>query len=246
MGARPAQPMRGHVAAGRALCAMLRPAMRSLVVPIAAVALILFVGYRQWSLERRLDALARELGNANAEAQRSGASPAQAGVPVAPSDSHAARLSALEASLSSIRADLHSLEEATGDMPQGKPVSDQQILSVMKSQGTKTLETQLKYHRERWLDQREVALADFSKRFGLTPAQNDQVWGLVSSEIDKMVELLRKPESYENPERAANEWKQILLETDAGVHKVLEAQKAIAWDQGRFIERKLLWPWLPD
>ena len=222
--------------------------MRSYVVaPIVAIALTVFLGYRQASLERRVAELTIKLGVSNADdARGSSAVPVDSARAPTGDKSHEARLRALATALESLRADVNSLEQATADMPQGMPVSDQQILSVVKEQGAKVMETQLKYHRERWLDLREAGLADFSRRAGLNQQQSDHVWGLLSSEIDKMVEILRKPESFENPERAATEWKQVLLDTDRGVHKVLEPDKAVAWDQARFLERKTLWPWLPD
>lgn len=221
--------------------------MRAYVVPIVAAALAVFLGYRQWSLERRVEVLIQELGSAGPGPDEiAPPAPERDSLAAHGGESHAGRLRTLETALASVRADVRSLEKATGDMAPVKPVSDQQILSVMKQQGAKFMETQLAYHRERWLDQREVALNDFSRRFGLNSQQSDQLWRLASSEIDKMVEILRKPESFENPERFALEWKRILLDTDAGVHRVLDQQKAVAWDQARFVERKLLWPWLPE
>jgi hypothetical protein len=215
-------------------------------VPIAAVVLAVFLGYREWMLERRVEALTRELGSTGADpTDIPPAAPERTVAGAAPSsDTLAKRLSALEAGLASVRADLRSLEKATSDLPQ--VVTDQQILSVMKDHGAKVMEKQLKYHRERWLEQRELALNDFSRRFNLSQRQSDQIWSLLSSEADKMVDILRNPESFEDPERAAKVWKQLLHDTDAGVHQVLDPQAAVAWDQARFIERKLLWPWLPD
>ena len=231
------------------MCYAARP-MRSYVVPIAAVALAVFLGYRQWTLEARVAELSRQLGAVSeaADTPHDGTASADAAAAAASrtATSHAERLRNVETALASVRADIRSLEKATGDMPQDKAVTDQQILSVMKEQGTKVMENQLKFHRERWLDQREEALGTFAKRFELNPQQSDQLWGLLSSEIDKMVEILRNPEAYENPEEAAKAWKKILLDTDSAAHKVLEPNKAIAWDQTRFLERKLLWPWLPD
>jgi frataxin-like iron-binding protein CyaY len=222
--------------------------MRANVVTIVIIALMGgFFWYRQSSLERRIDELTEQLGAANAVAGEESAVPdavPKAGEPAAAIGSHATRLSALEAGLKAIHADLRSLEKATGDGT--KMVTDQQILSVMKEQGSKVMENQLKFHRERWLEQRETALNDFSRRYGLNQTQNDQLWDLLSSETDKMVEILRNPELAEDPERAARVWKESLLDTDAEAHRVLDPQKAVLWDQARFAERKLLWPWLPD
>lgn len=227
---------------------MLPAAMRSyVVVVLAALGLAGYLGYRQWTLERRLDELSRQLGAAQSGDTVSAQAPppsAQAVAPAVPT-SYAERIRALETGLASARADIRSLEKATADLPE-KGATDQQILSVMKEQGAKVMEKQLNYHRDRWLDQREVALNSFVKRFDLNPQQSDRLWGLLSVEIDKMIEILKKPESFEDPERAANEWKQMLLDTDSAAHRVLDPQKAFAWDQQRLIERKTLWPWLPD
>jgi hypothetical protein len=229
---------------------MLRFAMRSYVVValIAALGLAGYLGYRQVVLERRVNELSRELG-----AAQSGGDTVQAQAPKdsggdrpsAVAQSYADRVRALEVTVAQLRADFRSLEKATADMPE-QGASDQQILNVMKEQGAKAVEKQLSYHRERWLDQRELALNSFAQRFNLNRAQQDQLWGLLSSEIDHMVDLLKKPESYEDPERYANEWKTMLLETDAAAHRVLDRDKSIAWDQQRALERKILWPWLPE
>jgi hypothetical protein len=227
---------------------MLHAAMRSyVVVVLAALGLAGYFGYRQWTLERRLDELARQLGAAQSGETVSAQAPAPSEGAIAPAapSSYAERVHALETGLASARADIRSLEKATADLPE-KGATDQQILSVMKEQGAKVMEKQLSYHRDRWLEQREIALNAFVKRLDIDQRQSDQLWGLLAGEIDKMIDLLKKPESFEDPERAANEWKRMLLETDGAAHKVLDPQKAAAWDQQRLMERKTLWPWLPE
>jgi hypothetical protein len=226
--------------------------MRANVVAIVVIALLGgFLWYRQAALENRIDRLTEQLGagaTVAAPADSDGSEPDPSSDPGADAaraiGSHSARLSAVEAGLKSVQADVRSLEEATGDS--AKMVTDQQILSVLKQQGTKVMDSQLKFHRERWLEQREVALNDFSRRLGLNQTQNDQLWDLLSSETDKMVEILKNPELAEDPERAARVWKESLLDTDAEAHRVLDPQKAAAWDQVRLVERRLLWPWLPN
>jgi hypothetical protein len=221
----------------------------SCVIAVAAASSVVYLGYRQSQLERRIDALARQLG-ATEDAVRDDARASAAGSVAraaddAPADSYAARLSAVEAQLPALRADVRSLEKATGDVAQ-TAVSDQQILAVMKQQGSKVIDAQLKFHRERWLESRESALNDFSSRYALTPTQNDELWELLSGEIDKMIELLRRPDLASDPERATREWREMLRETDDSALRLLEPLKATAWEQQRAAERKLLWPWLPD
>lgn len=228
---------------------MLRAAMRSyVVVVLAALGLAGYLGYRQWALEQRVDALARQLGAAQSGDTASAQAPDEPNAPAIPPaapSSYAERVAKLEKGLASVKSDVRSLERATEDLPD-KGASDQQILNVMKAQGAKTMEKQLSYHRDRWLEQREAVLNSFVQRNKLTQAQSDQLWGLLSGEIDKMIELLKNPESFEDPERAATAWRDMLLSTDSAAHKVLDRDAAIAWDQQRQVERKFLWPWLPD
>jgi hypothetical protein len=220
-------------------------AVLSGVMVIAAVG---YVGYRQHALELKVDALTRQLGAAEAEHDEpSSGAQAQAeprAAEPAPDDSHAARLAALEAQLTSMRADVRSLEKATGDVAQ--PVSDQQIMAVMRQRDSKVIDAQLKFHRDKWLEKREDALNDFGRRYALTPRQNDELWELLGGEVDKLIDLMRRPDLADNPERATQEWRELLRQTDAEAHQVLEPLKALAWDQQREAERKLLWPWLPQ
>jgi hypothetical protein len=231
---------------------MLRAAMRSyVVVVVVGLGLAGYFGYRQWVLEQRIDVLARQLGAAQSGDTASEQSPQEhepnaPEIPPAAPSSYAERVATLEKSLASVRADIRSLEKATADLPEKGGASDQQILNVMKAQGAKTMEKQLSYHRDRWLEQRESVLNSFAQRNNLSQAQSDRLWGLLSGEIDKMIDLLKKPESFEDPERAATAWKEMLLDTDSAAHKVLDRDAAIAWDQQRQVERKFLWPWLPE
>lgn len=222
------------------------------VMAFAAVSSVVYLGYRQGQLERRIDALTEQLGAAETAAHADAPAPRGSGVPGAaaaddlPAEgSYAARLRAVESQLPELRADVRSLEKATGDATQGK-VSDQQILAVMKQQGSKVMDAQLKFHRERWLESREAALNDFAERYALNQKQNDALWELLSGEIDRMVELLRRPDLADKPEQASREWRDMLRETDANAVRLLEPLKATAWEQQRAAERKLLWPWLPD
>lgn len=203
-----------------------------------------FVAYQQTALGNQLDALERKLGEmpAPSAAAPKAANPRRASGYAA---SHDGRLGALERAVTSLQREIRTLEQATGETPETL-VSDQQILTVMKDHGSKIVEGQIKYHRQRWLDQREEGLAEFTKRYNLTREESDALWGLLSREVDQMIEILRDPESFENPERAAEQWKKMLYETDVGAHRTLDPQRSVAWDQVRWLERKILWPWLPE
>jgi hypothetical protein len=217
--------------------------MRGQAVLIGALVLVCgWLGYRQYALESRLVALGQQLGAASeAGAHAPAAEPQGEDLRL---HSHADRLAVLEKELRALRAAQRSLAKApAGD---AQPVNDQQILAVMRQQGDKVMDAQLKFHRERWLEQRETQLNDFARSFGLTQQENDQLWDLLADETDKIVELMRRPDLAENPERAAALFKELLMDTDAAAHRILDPHKAAAWDQGRSFERKVLWPWLPQ
>jgi hypothetical protein len=219
--------------------------MRGQAVLVGALALGLgALAYRQHVLERELDALSRQLGAENGEAGEAPSTAASAERESQVTRSHASRLAALENELRAARSDLRALQQTAAR--EASPANDQQILSVMRQYGNKVLDSQLKFHRERWLEQRETQLNELSRRFGLSQKENDELWELLADEIDKMVELIRRPELAEDPERAARLWRELLLDTDAQAHRILDPQKSLIWDQARFVERKLLWPWLPD
>lgn len=221
------------------------------VIGVATLSSVVYLGYRQGQLERRIEALSQQLGAAETAAHADARAAGGIGAAAAAADdspaegSYAARLRAVESQLPALRADVRSLEKATGEAVQS-PVSDQQILAVMKQQGTKVMDAQLKFHRERWLESREAALNDFAGRYSLNQTQNDALWELLAGEIDRMVDLLRRPDLADNPERASREWRDMLRETDQAAVRLLDPLIATAWEQQRAAERKLLWPWLPD
>jgi hypothetical protein len=127
-----------------------------------------------------------------------------------------------------------------------KAGAEERILSVVGRAQERIRDRQLQFHRARWLEWRETALDDFSERFGLSGRQNDQLHQLLSDETDAMVEILRRPDTLENPEKAAHDWSTMLEQTDLAAHRVLDPAQVGPWDQARAAERKTLWPWLPS
>lgn len=215
----------------------------SAVLALALVLSASYFGYRITRLEQRIDALNKQLGAPPATP------PLDAAHDEKPLAGHEQRLTALEQGLHALRDDLRTLEEATADKPQvadlSAPGASQKILSLVAGEQNRIRDRQLQFHRERWVEWRQAALKEFAERQGLTPAQSEQLRQLLTDEVDKMVDILRRPDALENPDQATKDWAATLEETDNSAHRVLEPAQRGPWDDSRTLERRVLWPWLP-
>jgi hypothetical protein len=211
------------------------------------VALSSYLAYRVIALEHRVDALGGRLG---APAPDNAGNTGTAGAASQKSQDHAKRIEALEQQALSLREDLQSLEAATADFPDPGAVADpasgeQRILSVIGREQSRIRDRQLQFHRERWLEWRRSALDNFAQAVRLSPAQTDDVQRLLSDEVDALVDILRRPDAAENPERAANDWLDTLEATDRAAERFLTPEQADQWTTARTVERRVFWPWLP-
>lgn len=219
--------------------------MRIWALFAAALALFGLMGWRVLSLEQRVERLSKRLG----EAPYAGG----AGAP-SPGSGYEQRLAVLEREQRMLVDDLRTLEQATADpmLPRAAPTTaetsagDQRILSLIGRTQDRIRDRQLEFHRARWLEQREAALEEFATRFKLSPRQTDQLSMLLADELDRIVEIMRRPDAAENPERVAEDWVAALATTDSNAHRVLDAAQIPAWDTVRLLERRVLWPWLPE
>ncbi len=218
---------------------------------LLALALVLAGGlfaYRVASLERRVDALDLRLGPEAEAAEHTESEGGQAAA------GYAQRIAALEAEVRALRERLDASPAAvkgtraaaSAASAAASAASEQRILAVVERQQARVRDRQLAFQRSRWLQWRETALDDFAQRFGLSPWQTEQLHQLLSDELDKMVELLRRPDALENPEKGAADWVAMLQQTDDAAHRVLDPAQITAWDQARTAERNVLWPWLPN
>jgi hypothetical protein len=223
------------------------------VFRVAAAALVLllavtgYLAYRVVTLEHEVGALKKQLGAPSVAkaAAKTGTLAAQPGS----SGNHEQRLAELEGALARLREDLQSLEEATSGMAAGPldPLSgEQHILSVIERKQAHVLDRQLEFHRVRWVEWRAQALDNFAETVGLSPAQTERLHDLLAREVETMIGILKRPDVLENPEQSVSDWTAMLEETDRQARRLLEPAQVPAWDQARFLERKVLWPWLPD
>jgi hypothetical protein len=210
---------------------------------LLALALVLsgiYFSYRIARLEQRLDTLNAKLGQPEP-------TPIAGSGPPKPASGHEQRLAALESDLRSLRDDMRTLEQAVSAPPSTlAPGSDQQILSVVGREQERIRDRQLEFHRTRWVGWRESALGSFSARNNLAPVQTEELRKLLTSEVDQMIEILRRPDSAENPEKATKDWVAMLRQTDEAARSVLDPAQRSSWDAERAVERHVLWPWLPE
>jgi hypothetical protein len=221
-----------------------------LVLALAALLGGGLLAYRIVGLERRVDALTQRLGPETVTV-----SPPAGDQHAKADGTHEQRLAALEADLRALREELDALGQGGPDAKalvaadkagNGTASGEKNILSVVEREQHRIRDRQLEFHRSRWLEWRESALDDFSQRFGLSPWQTEQLHQVLSDEVDRMVDILKRPDALENPDKAVADWLALLEQTDGTARRVLGPAQIIAWDQSRTVERKVLWPWLPN
>lgn len=215
---------------------------RHVMAAAALVAAFGFLGFRLVDLEQRVAALNRQLGepaesdptaedNHPSEARNNGLGYGQ-------------RLSSLEKRIREL--------EMTRPTPQyvssivNDPQAENAVLSVVERENSRIRDVQLEFHRNHWLDQRNLALAVFAKTYALSTTQTVEVQKALTHEVDAMVEQLRRPTFLEDPDQAASDWQTTLEETDSKVKNLLTSEQYLAWDISRTFERQVLWPWLPS
>jgi hypothetical protein len=220
----------------------------SIVLAASLAGFVAYSGHRAAQLEQRVDALSKRLGAPAPQAGPAGASkPAATDAPN--TAGYEQRLAALEAATHGLRDDLHTLEEATGnvpapDLPQPNN-NPQAILDVVSHEQNRIRDRMLEFHRARWMDYRKAALAKFAEAVQLRPDQTEELDHLLGIETDKLVEIMRRPETLEDPEQAAADWAEVLDETDRSALRVLDTMQRVPWTNGRSLERQTFWPWLP-
>lgn len=223
--------------------------MRAWVLVAASLALCAWLVWRVVGLERRLETLSNLVGP-------------PAPPSAAPHPAVTERMTSVEDELDGIKNDMRALQQRiervgvlVAQAPAVAPVrsaaaaaehalTDQHIVAVVEREQARVRERQLLYQRTRWLEWRNAALEDFAKSYHLSPWQKQQLHQLLSDEVEDMVDILRRPDAAENPERVVKDWKKKLDETDEDARHVLEPAQVAPWDQARAIERRLLWPWL--
>jgi len=212
----------------------------------AAAALVAFgfLGFRILDLEQRVALLSEQVG-APVSAGTDGGTPTSQ--PAAGSQrGYEQRIAALEKRLQALSSHSSSRSDSAPEAAPSSLSRDQAILSVVERENTRIREVQLEWHRSRWLETREKQLETFATQLQLSPGQTSELRGAVQSEIDRMVEIMKRPSFAEEPDQVANDWQAILSETDKRAASVLTPEQQQLWLQGRLFERRTLWPWLPE
>ena len=220
---------------------------RNVILAALCVLILGVLVYRVRDLERRSDALREQLeGLVPSEA----AAPHEATHAAAggeSSRSHAQRLQALEEGIAAVRTKISRLKYVMSEgvtMP--NPRTEQEILSVVQREDARVRNAQLEWSRTRWQAARESQLAQFALQNGLSDRQTAALKPSVTREVDAMVEVLRRPNVFSEPDTTARDWLALLDETDQTAMRVLTPAQRDVWNKTREFERKLLWPWLPD
>lgn len=216
---------------------------------IGLAAGVVLLGYRVYALERRLTAMSEQLGAPAASASAGSgvaraapqtSAPAPAGRALEP------RLAALERQLGSLQADVRSLEAATESTLNQPPADPKQILSIVGSEANRIRNSQLEFHKSQWVKWRRGTLAEFATHNAVGDSQRAQLDKLLLAELDEWADLLRREDLYDKPAELAREARIALRDTDESVRDVLDPPQYERWMQMRMIERRTLFPFLPE
>jgi len=217
---------------------------RSLIVAALCVVVLGVLAYRVVAIERRTEALREQLeGPAPAAAAAPGASVTHTAGADA---SQAQRLKALEEGVAEARTTLSRIKFVmTEGVTMPNPRTEQEILAVVQREDARVRNAQLEWSHTRWQAAREAQLDQFALHNALSGQQTAELKKSLTREVDAMVDVLRRPGLFEDPEKTAVDWQALLDETDQTAARVLNPAQLDVWKQVREFERKLLWPWLP-
>jgi hypothetical protein len=156
------------------------------------------------------------------------------------------RLDKLEHDVSALRADVRSLEAATETTLNQPPADPKQILSVVGSEVSRVRDKHLEFQRGQWIKWRRMGLAQFASENTLSDQQRAELDDLLSDELDRWIELLRREDLADKPEQIASEARNALRDTDEAARNVLDNMQYVRWMQVRAVERRVFWPFLPE
>jgi hypothetical protein len=210
---------------------------------------VAYLGYRVVTLDQRLDAVNAQLGapSADAPSTANAQRPTAVGEPAAaPTQGLEPRLDKLEHEVMALRADVRSLETATETTLNQPPADPEQILSVVGSEVSRVRDKHLEFQRGQWLKWRRIGLAQFATENTLSDQQRAELDDLLSDELDRWIELLRREDLADKPEQIASEARTALRDTDEAARNVLDNMQYVRWMQIRAVERRVFWPFLPE
>lgn len=221
--------------------------LRTFVASAGVLFILGLLGFRIIDLEQRVGLLSRQLsrlepvGTIDAGNEPKPASTTDR----TPSVAFERRLKSLEKRVEALASRPTLLPSGTGDFGTDVLRSEEAILSVVEREASRIRDVQLEYHKARWLETRQQQLAGFASQLKLEPAQTTELYSALENELDRMADVMRRPNIAEDPDQLASDWQQILVDTDERAKAVLTPEQYQFWAQGRFVERKVLWNWLP-
>lgn len=207
-----------------------------------------FLGFRILDLEQRVALLSENAKRAEA-AEQSGATAASGtstAAPAAGSKEIENRLRSIEQRIAGLENMKSGLALPSGSLSDDRLRQEQAILSVVERENSRIRDVQLEWHKARWLETRKQQLTAFAFSQKLNPAQTSKLYDAIENELNGLTDVMKRPTFAEEPDQVANDWLNILGQTDKRAQELLDPAQYQTWLQGRFFERKVLWPWLPD
>jgi hypothetical protein len=219
---------------------------RSFLVGAAVLVVLGVLGFRILDLEQRVALLSEANKREESDSGAPSAAQTAAGNSIAAAKTIETRLRTIEQRISALENMKQGLATPSGNMSEDRLRQEQAILSVVERENGRIRDVQLEWHKARWLETRKQQLAAFAYSQNLQPAQSTKLYDAIESELDGLVTIMKQPSFAEEPDQVANDWLNVLGKTDQRAQELLTTAQYQTWLQGRFFERKILWPWLPD
>lgn len=218
---------------------------RSFLVGAAVLVVLGVLGFRILDLEQRV-ALLSDAKHQEPDEPAPSAGLAASSGSVSAAKTMDARLRSIEQRLGALENLKQSVATASGEMGENRLKQEQAILSVVERENSRIRDVQLEWHKARWLETRKQQLAGFAFSQKLEPGQSVKLYDALEGELNGLVEIMKRPSFAEEPDQVANDWLNVLGQTDQRAQELLTPPQYQTWLQGRLFERKVLWPWLPE
>jgi hypothetical protein len=216
---------------------------------VGAALLVAFglLGFRIIDLEQRVAGLDKELRDRESQGPSDAPSqPSERTISNVAPKAYETQIRTLEARVAALESGRPELPVPSGNLGADRLRQEQSILSVMERENSRIRDVQLEWHKGRWIETRKQQLAAFAYAQNLEPAQTAELYQSMESELDGLVEVMKRPNFAEEPDQIASDWLKVLSQTDHRAHEVLNPAQYQTWLQVRVFERRVLWPWLPD
>ena len=219
-------------------------ALRPVHVLLLLLPLCAYLFYRAAATEAKVHSLEQRFEGLDRPLAAGGATPPQAGAYATgsgqPGGAATSEVAGLQQEVSALKAELAQVRATQAEV--GTPDA---ILGVVEEEQHRVQNLMVDFHAERWHEAADEVLEFLVKHANLSDFQRKRVGGAMTAEVERLAEIARTPNVFEDPDKLATDVIQLIDETDTKVLGVLNPSQRAAWQRHRAHERKSTYPWLP-